>query len=253
MTQYTDQQLTDLILKFLERRGYKHVDVRAALCDMDGTLYDSMPWHARAWHAVCDEYGIRSDVDEFFMYEGMTGAATINVLFRREFNREATPDEIKEFYHRKTVKFCEFQPVSVMPGAKSVVREFISRDITPVLVTGSGQSSLIKRLGEDYDNAFNPDIYVTAADVRHGKPDPEPYLMALNHAGVSADRAIALENAPLGVRSAADAGVFTVAVATGPIPLEALGAEGAAIVFSSMEECAATMPRLLTLLQQTAI
>jgi beta-phosphoglucomutase-like phosphatase (HAD superfamily) len=43
-----------------------------------------------------------------------------------------------------------------------------------------------------------------------------------------------IENAPLGVRAGKAAGIFTVAVTTGPVPREAFEKEGADIIFPSM-------------------
>lgn len=86
---------------------------------------------------------------------------------------------------------------------------------------------------------------VTAADVRHGKPDPEPYLMGLTKAGCEAWQAIVVENAPLGVEAGFRAGCFVCAVATGPIPQEALREAGADLVFASMPEFAAALPILI--------
>lgn len=40
------------ILRFLKRHHYERVTPRAALIDMDGTLYDSMKNHTRAWHRL---------------------------------------------------------------------------------------------------------------------------------------------------------------------------------------------------------
>ena len=72
---------------YLETRGKTASRLHAALIDMDGVLYDSMPWHARAWHRIMTEAGVECTVDEFFLYEGMTGPATIDLLFRRAFGR----------------------------------------------------------------------------------------------------------------------------------------------------------------------
>ena len=44
---------------------------------MDGILYDSMPKHALAWGMMCDREGIKYEPNEFFAYEGRTGASTI--------------------------------------------------------------------------------------------------------------------------------------------------------------------------------
>ena len=85
---------------------------------------------------------------------------------------------------------------------------------------------------------------VTGKDVRRGKPDPEPYLMGLKKAGVSAAEAFVVENAPMGVRAAVAAGIFTIAVNTGLLPDSALADEGAHLVFDSMQELSEALPIL---------
>jgi beta-phosphoglucomutase-like phosphatase (HAD superfamily) len=132
-----------------------------------------------------------------------------------------------------------------------MVRCLRNSGVLPVLVTGSGQSSLISRLDADYDNAFATNLRVTSADVIHGKPHPEPYLMALKKAGVQPWQAIAVENAPLGVQSAVAAGVFTIAVVTGPIPAQAMTDSGATVIFESMQQMAEQLPALLDALNAT--
>ncbi len=215
-----------------------------ALLDMDGTLYDSMPHHADAWKKMADDNGIVADRDEFFMYEGRTGASTINILFNRQFGRDATPDEVKELYGQKSRNFRAMPPVNPMPGAAELLRFLEAEGVRRVLVTGSGQSSLISRLDADYPGAFLEGMRITAANTEHSKPHPDPYLKAMELAGVDAAHAIAFENAPLGVESAARSGAFTVAVATGPIPKEALYEAGAHIVYDSMPQCAKFFPQL---------
>ena len=76
---------------------------------------------------------------------------------------------------------------------------------------------------------------VTAFDVKHGKPHPEPYLMGMEKGNLHPDECIVVENAPLGVRAAKAAGICTVAVNTGPLPDSALLDEGADMLFPSMQ------------------
>ena len=52
----------------------------------------------------------------------------------------------------------------------------------------------------------------TSDDVKHLKPDPELYLSALRGLELTADEAFALEDLPLGIRSAKGAGLYCVAV-----------------------------------------
>ena len=77
---------------------------------------------------------------------------------------------------------------------------------------------------------------VTAFDVKYGKPNPEPYLMGLKKAGIAPNEAVVVENAPLGVKAGVAAGIFTIAVNTGPLPDSALLDEGANLLFGSMQE-----------------
>lgn len=209
------------------------VKPKAFLFDMDGTLYDSMPNHARAWYEMIREQGIKASPEEFFLYEGATGKFTVNLLFQREFGRDATDDEAEQLYRRKAEIFRAMPEPEPMAGARELVEYIRELPWHPktVLVTGSAQGSLLGRLDEDFEGAFPADMRVTALDVKRGKPFPEPFLRGAELAGVAPGECIAVDNAPLGVKSAHDAGCFTVAVRTGPIPADELAKAGADVVF----------------------
>lgn len=224
--------------------------IKAALIDMDGVLYDSMPNHARAWKRVMDYAGVPSREEEFFMYEGCTGAWTINHKIEEAFGRPATDEEKAELYKLKAKYFVEQGGAPLMPGAVDFVRQLQQRGIITVLVTGSGQNSLLSRLDKDYPGAFPAERRVTSANVTHGKPHPEPYLRGLELAGVSADEALVFDNAPLGVKSGHAAGIYTVGVVTGPIPKASLRENGADFIFNSMPECAKNLSQLFNKLEQ---
>lgn len=241
------------IVRFLQRHHYTRVVPRAALIDMDGTLYDSMTNHSAAWHRLITEQGIECTREEFYLYEGRTGAATIDLLFRRAFGHGATPEETERLYLLKTLYFQELPPVRPMPGAFDMVKTFADAGIKRVLVTGSGQNSLISRLDTDFPGMFAENMRITSRSVTHGKPHPEPFIRAMQLARVTPSQAIVVENAPLGVEAGAKAGAFTIGVTTGPIPRKALEEAGATIVFDSMEECAARLPLLLVSLLTTSI
>lgn len=203
---------------------------KAALIDMDGVLYDSMPRHAKAWRETMLEEGLDIPQEEFFLYEGMTGPATINLLMEREKGVTLSMDECKTIYARKAERFkAQGEPVP-MPGAKEKIAALQKEGLVTVLVTGSAQNTLLDRLDRDYPGVFPPERRVTALDVTNGKPHPEPYLRGLEKAGVEASEAIVIENAPLGVRAGKAAGILTVAWMTGPVPHAAFEAEGADLI-----------------------
>lgn len=233
------------IARFLERHHFERVIPRAALIDMDGTLYDSMPNHTAAWHRLMTEAGVECTRDEFYLYEGRTGASTINQLFLRAFGREATDEEKETLYKRKTEYFRELPPVKPMPGALDMLTTLRDAGIERILVTGSGQASLIDRTMADFPGMFETDKLITSRSVTHGKPHPEPFIKGMQLAHVSPSQAIVIENAPLGVEAGDRSGAFTIGITTGPIPRKVLEEAGAAIVFDSMPDFASKLPVLL--------
>lgn len=225
--------------------------LKAVLFDMDGVLFDSMPGHAFAWAKVMTDYGLPMEPVDAFENEGCTGIGTISIFTQRYWGREATEEEAQELYRRKTVVFNEYQAAHggeapEIPGSAAVLDKVRDCGLMRVLVTGSAQQSLLTRLEQHYPRHFVPGLMVTGDDVRYGKPNPEPYLIALKKAGVAADEAIVVENAPLGVRAAVAAGIFTVAVNTGPLDAKLLADEGAAIVLPSMTALAEKWEEVMT-------
>lgn len=223
------------------------MNVKAILFDMDGTLYDSMKNHASSWYQMVCEHGIECTPEEFFLYEGATGHATVNLLIQRAWGREATAAEVEEFYRRKAEIFRSKPQPPVMPGVRNLIaglQSLPSRPVT-VLVTGSAQGSLLDRLDEDFPGVFPAERRVTALNVKRGKPWPDPFLQGARIAGEVPADCVVIENAPLGVQAGHAAGCYTVGVTTGPVPRRALEDAGADVVFDSMEECARKLPKIL--------
>ena len=209
--------------------------LRAVLFDMDGVLYNSMPYHAKAWHRAMAQFGYDLPEDEVYMHEGRTGASTVNLVSMRQRGVEETEERIQEIYKVKSDLFNEFPPSEPMVGALELLRQLKEQGLMILIVTGSGQRSLLDKLNHHYPDIFRRELMVTAFDVKHGKPHPEPYLMGMQKGGLTPEECIVVENAPLGVRAAKAAGIFTIAVNTGPLPDAALLGEGADVLFPSMQ------------------
>lgn len=200
---------------------------KLVMFDMDGVLFDSMPGHAKAWKQTFLEAGYEFDERPFYMNEGRTGAGTISLLLGPQVDYEA-------MYRHKCEIFDAMPPAKVMEGALETVGKVCAAGLKAIVVTGSAQGILLKRIPTDFNDLFCDTV--TALDVSHGKPDPEPYLMGLRKAGVRADEAIVVENAPLGIQAGHAAGCYVIAVNTGPLEDEVLLEAGADIVLSSMTE-----------------
>lgn len=219
--------------------------VRAVLFDMDGVLFDSMPAHAKCWERVCEEFRLHVTAQDVYMNEGRTGSSTINLFARRDWGRTATQEEVERIYAEKCRLFNLCPTAPKMPGAEDVLQKVKAAGRKIVVVTGSGQDSLLERLQTNYPGMFAPERIVSSRDCKHGKPHPDPYLLGLERAGVAADEALVVENAPLGVQAAHDAGIFTIAVNTGPLPDEALLNAGADAIYPTMTALAEALTDLL--------
>lgn len=226
--------MKEAVDQFLKKHNYSDLNIKAVLFDMDGVLFDSMKFHATAWHEVMQSRGLNFSRHDAFMNEGRTGSSTINEFFKKDKGREATQEEIEAIYADKSKLFSSYGEVLPVEHVEKVLKTVQSMGLEIVIVTGSGTRSLLNRLDHYFPNVFSAEKMVTAFDVKIGKPDPEPYLMGLAKAGVEAHEAIVVENAPLGVRSARAAGIFTIAVNTGELTNDDLACEDANIVLPNM-------------------
>ncbi len=243
-------EMTELLVQYLQKNHFIQFDLKAVLFDMDGVLYDSMPAHDKSWQQTMDEMGLKHLPHEFYLQEGKIGQSTIDAVFQRNLHRDATDEEVKKIYARKTELFQQYNTGELIPGAVEILKYVQTKGLKPVLVTGSGQPSLLNRLEIHFPGVFTSETMVTAFDVQQGKPHPESYLRGLQKGGnLKPNQAIVIENAPLGTESAVGAGIFTIAVNTGPLPDSVLSEAGASIVFDSMGTLLETMPEIVRIIQ----
>jgi HAD superfamily hydrolase (TIGR01509 family) len=214
---------------------------KAVLFDMDGVLFDSMPNHSYAWSHAMTQFGLEMTAYEAYLHEGRTGSGTINILAQRYWGRDATPEEIERIYAAKAATFNTCPEPKPMPGALEALTAAKELGCKIVLVTGSGQAKLLESLEQHYPGFFRQELMVTGFDVKRGKPDPEPYLMGLEKAGIKAEEGIVVENAPLGVQAAKGAGIFTIAANTGPLEDSILKDAGADIIVPDLATVAAVL------------
>ena len=208
--------------------------------DMDGVLFDSMPNHAIAWDEVMKTHGLPFTARDCYINEGRTGESVIREAIWKAHNREATPEEITTIYAEKSAYFSKLEEkaggTSVIPDVAKVLEYVAALGCQIWVVTGSGMRTLLDNLNTALPPVFQKDKMITAFDVVHGKPDPEPYLKAWERSGLTKEQCVVIENAPLGVQSGKAAGLTVYAVNTGVLSNEDLEQAGADRVFNSMAE-----------------
>lgn len=227
---------SEQINKFITEKEYPAFKPKAVFFDMDGVLYDSMKHHASAWTRAMNESGLPFTDYDGYMNEGRTGASTIDGVFSKVHGRNSTDEEKEAIYKLKSKYFEASGKTATMPYANDLLQHIKKQNIEIYLVTGSGQATLLEGLETNFPKIFQREKMVTAFDVKHGKPHPEPYLIALGKSGLNPWEVLVVENAPLGVESATSAGLLTIGVNTGPLDPKVLSDSGASVVFDGMKE-----------------
>ncbi len=180
----------------------------AVLWDMDGTLVDTEPYWLAAEHALVEEHG------GLWTDEHARQLVGNDLLVSAEYIRahspiELTPVEIvHELLARVVAKVTEHVPWR--PGARELLESLVARGVPCALVTMSWESLATAVLSNLPNGSFA--AVVTGDVVQHGKPHPEPYVVAARLLGVGLGACVAIEDSPPGVASAVAAGIPTIAV-----------------------------------------
>jgi HAD superfamily hydrolase (TIGR01509 family) len=184
-------------------------DFAAYLFDCDGTIVDSMPLHFVAWTRALAEYGCTNFTEEFFYsMGGVPVEGVVEAINRRDHLSIPTA----EFAVRKEDLYYglihQLQPV---PEVLEVIHAAHGK-LPFAVVSGSTRESVEKSL-EALGILPLFDTLVCAGDYVHGKPSPEPFLLAASRLGVEPSQCLVFEDAEVGIRSATAAGMVSVRIA----------------------------------------
>jgi HAD superfamily hydrolase (TIGR01509 family) len=182
----------------------------ALLFDVDGTLVDTDPIHVRAFERYLAPHGLT--VDEAFYRTRMSGRT--NAAIFADLFPDRSPEEHARLSNEKEALYraisSDLAPLKGLPVLLDWAR---ARKFRLAAVTNGPKLNLEHALdGLGLEGAF--DVLIARDDVERGKPDPMPYLMALERLGVNAADAVAFEDSPAGVSAAKAAGLFTVGLLT---------------------------------------
>jgi beta-phosphoglucomutase len=185
--------------------------VSTVIFDMDGVIADTMVYHMRAWRMIFARYGIKVSQNDIYRREGQKGINSVEEIFA-EYGRPFDLTGGHRILLEKEELFKSIVKKRFIAGSRQFVKMLKKRGFKLALVTGTARHEVHKILPDEIFNLF--DVVVCGSDVQNGKPHPEPYLTALKKLNVKAARAIVIENAPFGIRSAKAAGIRCLALET---------------------------------------
>jgi HAD superfamily hydrolase (TIGR01509 family) len=198
---------------------------RLLIFDLDGTLVDSSPIHARAFQETFAPHGVEVD---YRSIAGMTtGAAVEQLSAALSLSPEARAGLVEEKRER-ALRLIQSE-LDAIEGAVEFVRAAQGRFALALCTSASRAGAEASLVQVGLMDCFTP--MVTAEAVRRGKPDPEPFLLALEAHGAKPDEALVFEDADSGLAAAAAAGIEAVRIGS-----EADGGYGWEPLLAALEE-----------------
>jgi HAD superfamily hydrolase (TIGR01509 family) len=185
--------------------------LRAVLFDMDGLLVDSEPLWFEVEHTVMTMLGGDWTPQDQQALVGGSLHRSVDYLLRRA-SRPASHDEVASLLISGMADLLAEREAAVMPGALDLLAQVKAAAIPSVLVTSSERVIMDAVLASLARHEIDFTATVCGADVRHPKPEPEPYQRAAALIGAEPRFCVALEDSSNGVASALAAGCVTVAV-----------------------------------------
>lgn len=176
---------------------------RAVLWDVDGTLADSEPVHELSFKAACERFELTLQSD---FHESLIGQddATTHGFLAANFGLDVSLQCWQE-YRIATYLDCIDQ---VVPFASAVsLWHRLDRAGLPQATVSNSERRVVdanlRQIRIDRPGL----ISVSRDDVQHGKPSPEPYLLATELLGLSPPEVVVVEDSASGLQSAQQAGM----------------------------------------------
>ena len=193
--------------------------LKAVIFDFDGVIADSELLHYKALNATFNRYGV--DVPKEIHWEKYLGYSDLDNIEAVNYDYSMGLDarQIQHLIAEKKVIFDELvtRESVIIDGVSAFIRLLVENNIRRAICSGALRSDIDLMLaGSGFADVF--EAIVAADDVKHGKPDPEGYLMALAKLNqsepVKASECVVFEDSHWGLEAAAAAGMNPVAVTT---------------------------------------
>ena len=177
----------------------------ALIFDLDGLLLDTETIGRNVFIEACREVGWHpTDMSVYQKCIGLNGPEIGQVL-KDGYGQDFPWEEISPIWQRIYYRLIHHQPADIKPGAVELLTYAAKKQIPCGVATSSHRTTAESKLTLPKLRSYFS-VLVAIDDVKRGKPSPDPYLLAAERLGVSADQCWAFEDSEHGVRSAFAAG-----------------------------------------------
>lgn len=186
---------------------------QALIFDMDGTLIDTMPSHAKAWEKVGQVLGYPLTAEA--MYE-LSGSTTF-VIARETMKRANMP----EHYFEQVVQLKRQFGIEMILENATLLPTFeivkANAGKKPMAIGTGSHRTMVKLLDEKFNLSHYVSVIVDSDEVTHHKPHPETFLKCAEKLGIAPQYCLVFEDADLGVQAALKGGMDVFDVRSGQI------------------------------------
>ena len=179
-----------------------NVSAQALLFDLDGVLVNSIPAVERVWSRWAQERGLNVQ-EVLHRAHGRPSIETLRYLLpdadheaENQLMEQAEIDDVEDIVPLPGVK----ELLAALPHNRWAIVTSCTRPLAEVRVRAAGLPQ--------------PKLLVTANDITHGKPHPEPYLKGAAGLGFRPQECIVVEDALAGITAGRSAGARVLAFTT---------------------------------------
>jgi beta-phosphoglucomutase family hydrolase len=185
---------------------------KAFIFDMDGTMANNMAWHCKAWVELFRDEGVTVAEEEFMRLAGKTTRELIHTFI----GKPVTDDECRHLAAQKEFLYrYMYRPhIKPVPGLRQFLRDARAKGIKIGVATAADPKNIEFTL-ENLKVKDLLDQVVGAAEVKHGKPEPDLFLLVAQKLGVDPRDCLVFEDAEMGFEAAFRAGMPAIAMITG--------------------------------------
>lgn len=201
-----------------------------AIFDHDGVLVDSLALHQQAWV----ELGERENLPVTPAFIKQTFGMANPSIFRILVGPAITEAEIARYTDLKEACYRDLArgKITLMDGVRDLLDRLTAAGFALAVGTSGIRANLQLTIDETgLEGRFA--AIASAEDFKHGKPDPEVFLVAARKAGIEPEHAVVFEDAIYGIQAAKAAGMRAVGVTT-TNPAAALYDAGADLVVETL-------------------
>jgi HAD superfamily hydrolase (TIGR01549 family) len=205
--------------------------VEAAIFDVDGTLIDSVDFHAIAWVEAFAEFGVTTAFDKVRRQIGKGGDNLLPVFLSRKQIHEFGEDlETFRSGHFKRKYLDYLRPFA---GVRPLFERLIRSGIKIALASSAKPDELqvYKKIAEIDDLL---DAETSSDDAEESKPDPAIFLAAVRRLnGIAKDRIVVFGDTPYDAQAAVKAGLRPIGLLCGGFPASSLTKGGCSAIYRS--------------------